>query len=145
MEFRVLGPLEVLDDGRPLDLGAPRQRALLAFLLLHANEVVSTDRLAEALWPGGIPRTAQKAIQVYVSALRRALGSARDVLETHGPGYLLRVAPEELDLHEFERLLASARGRSCSGRAATSAWSSATSSGPAPSSSSASIRPSSAS
>ena len=87
----MLGPLEVLDDGRPLDLGAPRQRALLAFLLLHANEVVSSDRLAEALWPEDMPRTAAKAIQVYVSPLRKALGSARDVLETRGSGYVLRV------------------------------------------------------
>jgi DNA-binding SARP family transcriptional activator len=118
VEFRVLGPLEVLDDGRPLDLGAPRQRALFAFLLLHANEVVSTDRLAEALWPEKIPRTAAKAIQVYVSALRKALRSARDVLETRGPGYALRVAPGELDLHEFERLLARARDEDARARAA---------------------------
>jgi len=119
VEFRVLGPLDVLDDGRALDLGAPRQRALLAFLLLHANEVVSIDRLAEALWPEKVPRTAQKAIQVYVSALRRAFGGARDLLETHGPGYLLRVAPGELDLHEFERLLATAREEEPRARAAT--------------------------
>ena len=119
MEFRVLGPLEVLDDGRSLDLGAPRQRALFAFLLLHANEVVSTDRLAEALWPEGIPRTAAKAIQVYVSALRKSLGNARDVLETRAPGYVLRVAPGELDLHEFERLLAAASGEDAGARAAT--------------------------
>ncbi|MGH3126659.1 MAG: AfsR/SARP family transcriptional regulator [Gaiellaceae bacterium] len=119
MEFRVLGPLEVLDDGRPLDLGAPRQRALFAFLLLHANEVVSTDRLAEALWPEGIPRTAAKAIQVYVSALRKALGTARDLLETRGSGYVLRVAPDELDLREFERLLASASGEDAEARVAT--------------------------
>ena len=108
MEFRVLGPLEVLDGGRPLDLGAPRQRALFAFLLLHANEVVSTDRLAEALWPEEIPRTATKAIQVYVSALRKALGDARDVLETRGPATCCASHPGELDLHEFERLLARA-------------------------------------
>ncbi len=119
MEFKVLGPLEVVDEGRPIELGAPRQRALLAFLLLHANEVVSTDRLAEALWPGGIPRTAVKAIQVYVSALRKALGDARDVLETRGPGYVLRVAPGELDLHEFERLLATAEGEDPGPRVAT--------------------------
>jgi DNA-binding SARP family transcriptional activator len=119
VEFRVLGPLEVLDDGRPLDLGAPRQRALFAFLLLHANEVVSTDRLAEALWPGEIPRTAGKAIQVYVSALRKALGSARDLLKTRGPGYVLSVAPGELDLSEFERLLSRSRDEDARARAAT--------------------------
>ena len=127
MEFRILGPLEVLDGPRALELGAPRQRAVLAFLLLHANEVVATERLAEALWPREIPRTAAKAIQVYVSALRKAFGSARDVLETRGPGYLLRVGPGELDLHEFERLLARAReeepaGRSTTLRAALALW-----------------------
>ncbi len=119
VEFRVLGPLEVLDAGRPLDLGAPRQRALFAFLLLHANEVVSADRLAEALWPEEIPKTAAKAIQVYVSALRKAFGSARHVLETRAPGYVLRVAPGELDLHLFEELLARARGEEPAPRAAT--------------------------
>jgi DNA-binding SARP family transcriptional activator len=119
VEFRVLGPLEVLDAGRPLDLGAPRQRALLAVLLLNANEVVSTDRIAEALWPDGIPRTAVKAIQVYVSALRKALGDARTVLETRGPGYVLRVGPGELDLHEFERLLTMAQEQDPGPRVAT--------------------------
>ena len=119
MEFKVLGPLEVLDDGRALELGAPRQRALLAFLLLHANEVVSIDRLAEALWPAAMPRTAAKVIQVYVSALRKALGSARDRLETRGAGYALRVASGELDLHEFERLLARSRDEDAASRAAT--------------------------
>ena len=87
--------------------------------MLHANEVVSTDRLSEALWPSEIPPTAAKAIQVYVSTLRKALGSARDVLETRGSGYLLRVAPGELDLHEFERLLARAWGENAAARAAT--------------------------
>jgi DNA-binding SARP family transcriptional activator len=119
VEFKVLGPLEVLDRGRPLDLGAPRQRALFAFLLLHANEVVSTDRLAEALWPGEIPKTAAKAIQVYVSALRKALGRARDMLETRAPGYLLRVGPDELDLQQFEQLLTKARSEEAAARAAT--------------------------
>jgi DNA-binding SARP family transcriptional activator len=119
VEFRVLGPLEVLDDGRSLDLGAPRQRALLAFLVLHSNEVVPSDRLAEALWPDQLPKTAAKTIQVYVSALRKGFGGSRDVLETRGPGYLLRVGAGELDLHEFERLLARSRGEEPAARAAT--------------------------
>jgi DNA-binding SARP family transcriptional activator len=119
VEYRLLGPLEVLEDGRPLELGAPRQRAVLAFLLLHANEVVPSDRLAEALWPDGIPRTAAKAIQVYVSALRKTLGPRRDALETRGPGYVLKVAPGELDLHDFEQLLARARGEEPAARAET--------------------------
>jgi DNA-binding SARP family transcriptional activator len=127
VQFRVLGPLEASDDERAVELGAPRQRAVLAVLLLHANEVVSSERLAEALWPGEIPRTAAKAIQVYVSALRKAFGTARDVLETRGPGYLLRVGPGELDLHEFERLVARAHeeqpaARSATLRAALSLW-----------------------
>ncbi len=115
----MLGPLEVTREGRAVELGAPRQRAVLAFLLLHANEVVPTDRLAEALWAGEIPRTAGKAIQVYVSALRKAFGNARDVLETRGPGYVLRVGVGELDLHEFEQLLARARGEEPAARSAT--------------------------
>jgi DNA-binding SARP family transcriptional activator len=119
VEYRILGPLEVLDGGWPLDVGAPRQRAVLAVLLLHANEVVTNDRLAEALWPEGSPRTAAKAIQVHVSALRKALQRGRDALETRGAGYLLRVGAGELDLHEFERLLERSRGEEATARAKT--------------------------
>ena len=97
MRFQVLGSLEAFDGDRRLDLGAPRQRATLAVLLLHANEIVPTDRLAEELWPNELPRTAAKAIQVYVSNLRKAFGAARDALETRGSGYLLNVRPGELD------------------------------------------------
>jgi DNA-binding SARP family transcriptional activator len=109
VEYKVLGPLEVMDSGQSLDLGAPGQRAALAFLLLHANDVVSSDRLAEALWPERQPKSAGKTIQVYVSRLRAALGQARDRLETRGSGYRLNVRPGELDLHEFEALLGEAR------------------------------------
>jgi DNA-binding SARP family transcriptional activator len=119
VEYRILGPLEVLDGGRPLDVGAPRQRAVLTVLLLHANEVVTTDRLAEALWPEGVPRTAAKAIQVHVSALRKSLQRGRDALETRGAGYLLRVGAGELDLHEFERLVERSRGEQATERAKT--------------------------
>jgi DNA-binding SARP family transcriptional activator len=119
VEYRVLGPLEVLDGGRRIDLGAPRQRAVLAVLLLRATQVVPADRLAEEIWPEGPPKTAAKAIQVYVSALRRALGENRDTLETRGPGYLLRVGNGELDLHEFERLVERARREDPQTRAAT--------------------------
>ena len=115
----MLGPLEVLDGGRPVDLGAPRQRALFAFLLLHANEVVSIDRLAEALWPEEVPKTAAKAIQVYVSGTAKGSGSARGALETRAPGYVLRVGPGELDLERFEQLLTRARGEEPAARAAT--------------------------
>ena len=115
----MLGPLEVLDGGRRLDLGAPRQRAVLACLLLRANQVVPADRLAEEIWPEGPPKTASKAIQVYVSALRKAFGDQRDALETRGPGYVLRVGKGELDLHEFERLVERARAEEPEARAAT--------------------------
>jgi DNA-binding SARP family transcriptional activator len=102
MEFRILGPLEVVADGKALDLGGPKQRALLAILLLEANRVVSSDRLIEALWQETPPETAQKALQVYVSKLRRLLGKER--LETKAPGYRLRVGAHELDLARFQRL-----------------------------------------
>ena len=77
MEFKILGPLEVLVDGRPLELGGAKQRALLTVLLLHANEVVSSDRLIDALWEEEAPETGRKALQVYISQLRKALGKER--------------------------------------------------------------------
>src|SRR6266498_904096 len=107
MEFRVLGPLEVVAAGRSLDLGGQKQRALLALLLLEANRVVSTDRLIDALWDERPPETARKAAQVYVSQLRKVVG--RDRLETRAPGYMLRVEAEELDLSRFSRLQAEGR------------------------------------
>jgi eukaryotic-like serine/threonine-protein kinase len=108
VEFRLLGPLEASEHGRVLDLGAGKQRALFAILLLHANEIVSTTRLIDDLWPEAAPRTVAKSIQVYVSGLRKELGDGR--LETRKPGYLLRVDPAELDVARFERLLAEAEG-----------------------------------
>ena len=92
MEFRVLGPLEVLDDdGVVVSLGGPRPRALLAFLLLHANEVVSTDRLIDGIWGASPPASAANALQVHVHTLRAALGGDR--IATRPPGYVLRVEP----------------------------------------------------
>jgi DNA-binding SARP family transcriptional activator len=102
MEFRILGPLEVVDDGRPLELGGQQQRALLVLLLLEANRVVSRDRLVGELWEDDPPDTAQKALQVYVSNLRKRLGPDRIV--TQAPGYAIQVKAEELDLDRFERL-----------------------------------------
>ena len=108
MQFRLLGPLEVAErDDRSVPLGGAKQRSLLAVLLLHANEVVSTERLIDDLWPDAPPRTAAKSIQVYVSALRKAIGDGRIV--TRSPGYVLRVDPAELDVAGFERLVAEAR------------------------------------
>ncbi len=102
MDFRILGPLEVVADGRALDLGGQKQRALLALLLVEANRVVSRDRLIDALWEEEPTATARKALQVYVSQLRKLLGKER--LETKASGYLLRVEPDELDLARFQRL-----------------------------------------
>jgi WD40 repeat protein/serine/threonine protein kinase len=102
MEFRILGPLDVVADGKALDLRGRKQRALLAVLLLEANRVVSSDRLIEALWEERPPETAEKALRVHVSQLRKLLGKER--LETRAPGYLLRVGPDELDLARFLRL-----------------------------------------
>jgi DNA-binding SARP family transcriptional activator len=105
--FRILGPLEVAEGDRTLSLGGPRQRALLAILLLRANEVVSTDRLADQLWGETPPPSAVKAIQVYVSKLRKQLGESR--LLTRAPGYVLLAESSEFDLAQFEQLVAKAR------------------------------------
>jgi DNA-binding SARP family transcriptional activator len=105
VQFRVLGPLEVHEGDRQLDLGSPRERALLALLLLHANHVLPQERIVEELWPDGAPASAAKIVQIYVSRLRKAFGDARDVLESRGCGYVLRVDPEDVDLHRFEQLV----------------------------------------
>ena len=115
MDFRILGPLEAHDGDLPLPLGGTRQRALLALLLLHANEVVSSDRLIDELWGGERLEDASKALQVAVSRLRRALepgrssGQASEVLVTRPPGYELRLAHGRLDLHRFDDLAAGGR------------------------------------
>src|SRR5262245_5029364 len=108
MEFAILGPLEVLEEGRPLPVAGPRQRALLAVLALHANEVVSRDRLIDELWGDEPPETARTALQVHVSQLRKTIGAGR--VETRSPGYLLHVEPGELDLDNFEQLVREAQG-----------------------------------
>jgi len=102
MDIRILGPLEVLEGGRALELGGAKQRAVLAMLALNANHAVSLDQLSEGLWEEQPPDSARKALQVYASQLRKVLG--RDRLQTTGGGYLLRVGDDELDLLRFERL-----------------------------------------
>ena len=107
VEFRILGPFEVLSDGRPLPLGRGQERVLLAVLLLYRNERVSTDRLVDLLWDESPPESAPKMIQIYVSRLRRRLATTADTdqrLVTQPAGYSLRVEPDELDLDRFERL-----------------------------------------
>ena len=103
MEFRILGRLEAWDAGREVSLGGPKPRALLAALLLRPNEVAPADRLIDELWGDHSPEDAAAALRVNVSRLRKAL--AHDVLTTRAPGYLLRVEPDALDLHRFERLV----------------------------------------
>ena len=116
VEFRILGPLEVLDDhGRPLALGGAKQRALLAVLLLHAGNVVSAERLIDELWGEDPPPTARSVLQVYVANLRKVLDPGRSrrvasaVLRTQAPGYLVDLGPDELDLLRFERLATEGR------------------------------------
>src|SRR4029079_19400015 len=109
IEFRILGPLEVVAaDGEPLVLGAPKQRALLALLLLRANHVVSTELLIDALWGERPPRTATTSLHNLVVALRKLLGP--NVLVTRAPGYSLVLMPERLDLTRFERLVGEGPG-----------------------------------
>ena len=120
LEFRVLGPLEVVADGDPVRLGGPRQRATLAILLLNANRVVPVERLADDLYAGRPPVSAVTQVQRQVSELRRALGSAA-AIETRPPGYTLRVRDDDFDLARFERLTAEAeraRSRDDAGAAA---------------------------
>ena len=103
LEFRILGPLEVVSEQGPVTLGGPRQRATLAILLLAANRVVSIDRLADDLYRGAAPVTAVTQVQRQISELRKALG-ASSAIETRAPGYVLRLAPDQLDLDRFQRL-----------------------------------------
>jgi DNA-binding SARP family transcriptional activator len=106
-EFRVLGPLEVVDDGEARPLGGLKQRALLALLLLDAGRVVSTDRLLDALWSGEPPPTASASLQNFVSQLRKALGP--EAIETRPPGYVIRLEPQQLDVARVRRLVDEAR------------------------------------
>jgi DNA-binding SARP family transcriptional activator len=108
MRFRILGPLEVEGDGGELPLGGPKPRALLALLLLHPNEVVPADRLVDELWGGDSGEGGAGALRVNVARLRKALPEG--VLRTRSPGYVVRVAPDELDLHRFEHLVDEGRG-----------------------------------
>ena len=106
-EFRILGPIEVVGEHGPIALGGTRQRATLAVLLLNANRVVSVDRIVEDLYADAAPVTALKQVQRQISELRKTLGSPSPI-ETRSPGYLIRLAPGELDLRVFERLTADA-------------------------------------
>src|SRR3954451_18463142 len=99
MDFRILGPLEILDEDGPVALGGVKLRALLALLVLHANESMSSERLVDELWGEDPPAHATKAVQVQISRLRRALGASAEegsgsVLVTRDRSYELRTSPE---------------------------------------------------
>ena len=111
MEFRILGPLEARSGGEPIDLGPPKQRALLALLLLHVDRVVPTDRILDELW-GDDAAGKEKALWVHISRLRSALEPHRaergesSVLVTRDHGYLIRADPAAVDAHRFEAAVA---------------------------------------
>jgi DNA-binding SARP family transcriptional activator len=107
LRYLILGPLEIRDGATEIALRGGQQRKLLAILLLHNGEVVSSDRLIDELWAGKPPGTAAKALQGYVSSLRKQLGP--ETIETVGPCYRLKAAAQQVDVHEFEELLAEAR------------------------------------
>ncbi len=109
MEYRVLGNLEVLAGGASLALGPPKQRAVLAVLLLNARQIVPAERLIDLVWGESPPRTAAHSVQVYISELRRILanGSADHVIQTRPPGYTINAEPEAIDARRFEVLVES--------------------------------------
>ena len=107
MFFSLLGPLEVLDEGREIPLRAPKHRALLALLLLRRGEPVPVESIADELWAGEPPATGTKAVRVYVGELRKALGA--DVIVTQGGGYAVPLHGHETDVERFEELAAEGR------------------------------------
>jgi DNA-binding SARP family transcriptional activator len=119
MEFRILGPLEAREGGATFALGGPKQRAVLALLLLHANQVVPSDRLIDQVWGEEPPDTVKTVLQGYVSSLRKALGA--ETIQTRASGYAIVLDPEEVDLYRFERLLGEAHTVSGAGDYATAA------------------------
>src|SRR6266849_9027976 len=121
MEFRLLGPLEVVDHGRPLSLGRGKHRALLALLLLHANEAVPTSRLIDELWGEAPPPTAGKIVRNYVSSIRKALGGEQELLQTQAAGYRLVLGAATLDIKRFEQAVEAGRRALADGDAKRSA------------------------
>jgi DNA-binding SARP family transcriptional activator len=124
LDFCLLGPLQVAANGKLLPLGGAKQRAVLALLLLHANEVVATDRLIDELWGESPPESAANMLQGYVSHLRKTLEPGRrrgehELLVSRPPGYVLQVAPEHVDAVRFEQLVREARALLAEGDPAT--------------------------
>jgi len=116
VEYRILGPLEVVDEGGPVALGRLKERLVLAVLLLHANEFVSRERLIDELWGPAPPPTAKKAVNVYISQLRKSLArNGHDPITTADGGYRLGVDDDELDVSRLRQLLVAARERESAG------------------------------
>jgi DNA-binding SARP family transcriptional activator len=116
VESRILGPLEVVEDGQQVALGTMKERLVLGVLLLHANEFVSRERLIDDLWGEAPPPTARKAVNVYLSKLRKALGHpGTDPIATASGGYRLHVEPERLDASRMQLLVAEAHERVAKG------------------------------
>ena len=106
-EVPASGPLGAETSEGPIDLGPHKQRTVLAVLLLHANEIVSTDRIVDLVWGDSPPRTADHSVQIYISDLRKALanGASADVIETRPPGYVLNAPPDSVDALRFQQLV----------------------------------------
>jgi DNA-binding NarL/FixJ family response regulator/DNA-binding winged helix-turn-helix (wHTH) protein len=122
VEYRILGPLEVVEGGEPVALGRPKERLVLAVLLLSANEFVSRERLIDELWGESPPPTARKAVNVFVSQLRKALTrDGLDPIATADGGYRIELEAEHLDVARMRRLLATARERAAAGELEASA------------------------
>lgn len=123
VEFRILGPLEASVEGRPVPLGGPKQRALLALLLVHAGTVVAADELIDEVWGADAPPTVRAGLQVYLSRLRRTLGSDRgnELLVRHAYGYALMIDPDRLDAERFEQLAREGRDALAEGQVAQAA------------------------
>jgi DNA-binding SARP family transcriptional activator len=116
VEFRILGLLEVVENGQPVSIGRGKERALLALLLLNAKRPLSTERLVEELWEGRrTPENAAKTVQIYVSRLRGHLGAER--IRTTPAGYAFEIEPCELDAARFERLAAEGQAQLAAGEA----------------------------
>lgn len=109
MEFGILGPLQLLQAGKPRDLGSLRQRGLLARLIVHGGHRISTDRLLDDLWPDEAPDRARHTLHVYISRVRAVLGDERQRLESDAAGYRLHLEPDELDATRFEQAVADGR------------------------------------
>jgi DNA-binding SARP family transcriptional activator len=122
VDFRLLGPFDVVENGRSMAVGGAKQRALLAILVIHANEVVPADRLIEQLWPGDTPDSAVNTLQAYVSRLRKVLdpngsNGAQPTILFRAPGYVLTMPSEQIDAQRFERLLSEGESRAATGDA----------------------------